>query len=682
MKIINNVNDNYAICMLIFKNPLYIVGACLSAWTHRKFINKYNLNIKIIAMVDSNIYQYKPELEKYFDFIELIEIIEMKLSPEYKIIYKYSDWMKFSVSKWNVLKFDSYNKILFLDIDILPVDVKFYSIFNFDTPAIVIKGNNNKENSIINPGIFFDNINIGEPIEPSEPIANNEYSKIAVKLKKSLDAGIILISPDKKLFNDYLSFLKICEGTNGYISKYDSGIDETTLLLFFVFYKKIPIHLIPYEHVPIPWEKNPYNINNVRGINFLSMIKPWVKLPLLQFADENIWHIIAKKALDKHSRITKIYVKYMIDELYNFYYNWKKNISKPNSPYNMELIKSKNIRELTFKLFDYLNTHKKSNLNIKQIEYIIDSGTKIHKLMDKKLLVKFDNLYSIIEYGDKLQNKYQLSRNINNIKKLSCGITFIKNLSLQKNIFVDEFVIGNKKYVIKKEIYFNKDKSDLLEYVFHFKFDLKIKKSCFKNFILMPEKILDCPPNSIIYKYPKLNYDYDVLIIEKMNNKINSVKWIDYTIELCMVLYYLNNKLGIYHNDLIFKNNFRNIMIDYNENLTEINVSSFKYSTNSNHIVIIDFGQSATEPKLRTLNFYYNKYKKNIVDYKYISEVFIMYYYFYKFHNGICDYWDEKYDKLYKKFETNASSLEEFDNNVIGSLFELKKITLQIKFEI
>ena len=662
MKIIDNGNNNkYAICMIIFKNPLYIVGACLSAWVHRQFIDKYNLDIKLIVMVDNNIYHYKDELEKYFDFIKLIPIIEMKLNPKYKIIYKYSDWMKFSVSKWNVLKFDEFDKILFLDTDILPINAEFYEIFNFDVPAIMIKGNNNKANSVIKPETFLDNI---------KNITDDEYSNIAVKLKHSLDAGIILIKPDKEIFNKYLSFLKICEGTNGYISKYDSGIDETTLLLFFVYYLQIPIHLIPYEYVPIPWEKNPYNKENVRGINFLSMIKPWIKLPLIQWADENIWHIIAKKALDKHSQITKIYVKYLIDELYNFYYNWKKNISKPNSPYNMEILKSKNIREYTFKLFDYLNAHKKSNLDINQIEYIIDAGTKIHKLMDKKLLVKLNNLYKIIKYDDEFKNKYHMARNISNINKLSCGITFSNNLTLQKNTFVDIFDLDNVKFVVKKELYKHKDKIDLPEYIFHSKFDSKIKKTCFKNFILMPEKILDCPPNSIIYKYPKLNYDYDKIIIEKLSLDI----WINYTIELCMVIYYLNHKLKIFHNDLIFKNNYRNIMIDYNEDLVEIEISKFKYLTKLNHIVIIDFGQSSVKPKLRTLNFYYNKYKKNNIKYKYISEVFIMYYYFYKFHNKIDDYWDEKYDKLYNDFEINTTSLEEFDDKIIKSLFELKKM--------
>ena len=58
----------------------------------------------------------------------------------------------------------------------------------------------------------------------------------------------------------------------------------------------------------------------------------------------------------------------------------------------------------------------------------------------------------------------------------------------------------------------------------------------------MPEKILDCPPNSMIYKYPKLNYDYDKTIVEKLSFNI----WINYTIELCMVIYYLNHNTLMY----------------------------------------------------------------------------------------------------------------------------------------
>jgi hypothetical protein len=215
-----------AIGMIIFKNSLYLVGACLSAWTHRKFINKLNLDIKLIVMVDETIYKYKDELDKYFDHVELIDLREMKLNSEYKVIYKYSEWMKYSISKWEILKLDTYNKILFLDIDILPIKEEFYDVFKFNIPAIMIRGLNQEPNTIVKTNLFFENLNV------SDINNNNDFWNISLQLKKSLDAGFILLKPNAKLYNEYFEFIKICENKFGYISKYDSGIDETTLLLF------------------------------------------------------------------------------------------------------------------------------------------------------------------------------------------------------------------------------------------------------------------------------------------------------------------------------------------------------------------------------------------------------------------------------------------------------------------
>ena len=376
-----------AIGMIIFSNQLYLVGACLSAWVHRKYISKFNLDVDLIVIVDEQIYKYKQELEKYFDRVELIGLIEMKLSPKYNVIHKYSQWMRYSVSKWQILNFDNYDRILFLDIDILPLNKNFYEVFDYDTPAIMVRGLNLEQNVLAEPKLFLNN---------PRDYQSDEYSNIALELKHSLDAGFILLKPNKNLFNEYIDFLKICLGSQGYISKYDSGIDETTLLLFLIFYKKIPVHLIPYDYAPIPWDKFPYDKNNIRGINFISMIIPWVKLPIIQWADENIWHIVAKKALYKHSVLTKIYIKCLIDELYRFYLSWKKNISKSNSPYNMESIKSSNLKSQTFELFDYLKSNPKEKLNLEQMEFIIDKTIQIHKRMNKNLVVDINELKNII----------------------------------------------------------------------------------------------------------------------------------------------------------------------------------------------------------------------------------------------------------------------------------------------
>ena len=237
----------FAIVMLIFYNEIYLVGACISAWVHKKYIEQLNLDIKLIVMVDENIYKYKKDLGQYFDEIILIELLELKLNPKYQVINKYSKWMKYSKIK---------------------------------TPGIMVRGFS--ENKTFDNKFFLDKIDL----------ELEDYYDISTTLKYSIDAGIILLKPDKKLYDEYIEFLKICEGNNGYISKYDSCIDETTLLLFLLFYKKIKLYSIPYDFAVSPWDKFPYNKNNVNGINYLSMIKPWIKLPIIQWADENIWHIV------------------------------------------------------------------------------------------------------------------------------------------------------------------------------------------------------------------------------------------------------------------------------------------------------------------------------------------------------------------------------------------------------
>ena len=377
--------------MIVFKNPLYVVGACLSAWTHRQFINNLNLDIQLIVMVDDVLYyQYKDELSKYFDRVELIKMREMKLNPDYKVIHKYSEWMKNSVSKWEILKYDEYAKILFIDVDILPIKPDFYNVFDIDTPGIVVKGMNAQQNQIIRPDTFLErDLKKYGPIEPSE------YYNLSLKLKTSLDAGFVLFTPDKSLYDEYFQFLKICEGSAGYISSFHSSVDETTLLLFFVVYKQMPVHHIPYDYAAIPWEKFAYDKDNVKGVNFLSMVKPWVKMPMIQWADENIWHDVAKKAFVNNSVLQRLHAKYLIEYLYTFYHTWKNNIHKSNSPYNMECVKSNKLKHKTFRLFDYLKRYHKDRLSSQQINYILAENAKIHAEMNKKVLISFTELKAL-----------------------------------------------------------------------------------------------------------------------------------------------------------------------------------------------------------------------------------------------------------------------------------------------
>jgi hypothetical protein len=121
------------------------------------------------------------------------------------------------------------DKILFTDTDVLPININFYNIFNNKTPSVLI--NKLYENNIkINP----------DTISDKKIFLNSDYNSDKY-LKNSINASLLLITPDKKIFDEYRKFIKICEGNNGYQSSHP---DETSLLYFLMYYKKIELFSI------------------------------------------------------------------------------------------------------------------------------------------------------------------------------------------------------------------------------------------------------------------------------------------------------------------------------------------------------------------------------------------------------------------------------------------------------
>jgi len=231
-----------AIFSIIFKNKSYIIGGCITAFIHDKFLKGLNMrkDIDINVMVDEKIYEYKDELLKFYDNVFLIKLEEIKIYIDEKLC-EYEKWIKYGINKWQILNYDKYNKILFTDVDIIPINKDFYNIFKLKTPAVIIsknKDSNNKFTYELNPEFFLKN--------PDNSFANKlDYNQPSKKLDKSINATLLLINPDKKLYKEYLKFIKIIEGTNGYNSV---NSDETSLLLFLLFYKKIKLYRIRDEN--------------------------------------------------------------------------------------------------------------------------------------------------------------------------------------------------------------------------------------------------------------------------------------------------------------------------------------------------------------------------------------------------------------------------------------------------
>ena len=90
-----------------------------------------------------------------------------------------------------ILNLTQFNKILFLDVDVLPINNNFYNIFNYNTPAVLTNNISSKLDNkkiMINEILFNDNLDI------------NNLCSSKIKLKRSIDGSLLLIKPNKKLF--------------------------------------------------------------------------------------------------------------------------------------------------------------------------------------------------------------------------------------------------------------------------------------------------------------------------------------------------------------------------------------------------------------------------------------------------------------------------------------------------
>lgn len=290
------MSEKYAVVMLCMLKDHYVLGACIAAYVHKKLIPKKK-NIELVIMCDDFVYdKHHKLLEHYFDKVINIKLHKYEKSEKYqftneKISKKY-DWIVYSTNKWQCLKLIQYKKVLFIDIDILPISKKFYDIFDYNTPGFHFI--HRKLHRDLNPIAFQEKcINNNKNYDQLHNYSSfDDYVSNDNKDFYTLNAGLVLLKPNKKIYNTYISFLdKIYE--NGMYSHKNSGPDETSLFYFYckeMMYKKF--YHICIEYLVIPWGISEKYINKALGYNFLSYVKPWLKPIFLSYDEELIWRTI------------------------------------------------------------------------------------------------------------------------------------------------------------------------------------------------------------------------------------------------------------------------------------------------------------------------------------------------------------------------------------------------------
>jgi hypothetical protein len=302
----------YAIVMLCMLKNHYVLGACIAAFTHKFILTQNNIeNIDLVIMCDNVIYtRYKSLLSRYFDRVEKINLDKFSLSKKYRFterwIAKYG-WINYSTNKWQCLKLVDYKKILFIDIDILPVSDKFYKIFSQNTPSFsnhyIVNDRLKIDENIKNENIKNENIknendkdvkNNDKIYDPLNKINSyDEYTKM--KSIQTLNGGLVLLKPDIKVYDKYKDFIgKIFN--HGLFSPMVSGPDESSL---FYFYTKIHpekmFYKISKKYQVTPWDDPEKYLCTALSYNFVSYVKPWLKPKFLTWPEENIWRDIYEK---------------------------------------------------------------------------------------------------------------------------------------------------------------------------------------------------------------------------------------------------------------------------------------------------------------------------------------------------------------------------------------------------
>lgn len=375
----------YAIFFLCYHNDFYVMGLLCALYCHRYLISKnsiYKNSIDLVVMCDDTIYKYSDQIKSYCDRIILLNMTELNGHHKIYESNKYNKkWMDFIVNKWHSLYFDEYDKILFNDIDILPQSSIIYNIFDhYPTPFVfVCRSNEHNCTELITD-------------QENKTQSFNNYYDYVRHGQTFIDAGFILLKPDKHLHNEYFNFVKTIEYKSPKSVTRKSGFDETSLFYFLNYKKNEPNSCFKKsDQYQIPWKTDYHckvnlkeNINNTMVFNYLSKIKPFIKPVPLMWPEEYIWKIIERKIITDNRFLKCLSIR---NALYCYLYLGNdKSLSIVDRRSN-----------IVIDINNLLNELKKDNINLSNRLF---SGDSYDAIMDsEELLLSYKGILN--ELNDK-----------------------------------------------------------------------------------------------------------------------------------------------------------------------------------------------------------------------------------------------------------------------------------------
>jgi alpha-N-acetylglucosamine transferase len=272
-----------AFVSLIMFNHSYIYGMMTLAHSLRLIGTKH----KIVCMATHDIYDlYKNVLERFYDEVIPIKYIKyancMLKSGKQETIY--GTWKDFACTKWTCLALSQYNKICFLDADLIIIK-NIDHLFEIQSPAgCFVNYWAEFKCRINNP---YKNIKFGE-------IIPNNAVKQGLSRGFVINGHCVILNPSKELFAQFSKFMT---ETFDFNTNCISMVDEQAIVQFMNYIGK-PWTQLNHAYNTIPWKITQTNIEIHDGkkrfrppyiLHYFNKGKPWSEKKGGDWQDTKIW---------------------------------------------------------------------------------------------------------------------------------------------------------------------------------------------------------------------------------------------------------------------------------------------------------------------------------------------------------------------------------------------------------
>lgn len=221
LKINNTSNTKYAIVTLLFGNDSYLPGILLLGSSIRKVMQKsYEKHITLCCMITNDIsIEASNLISQIYDRVIKVDYLQI---PPNLINHKDTTIRNIyskTFTKLRIFEMTEYDKVLFLDADMLVLKKDIFSLFNLNTPAAVFLGKLTNKPSDRYFKEFTENGKLFKQFQNKycnwkgkelhgNLIPYDKYENEKTNDGMNIETSVLLIKPSKYMMNEVIKYLE------------------------------------------------------------------------------------------------------------------------------------------------------------------------------------------------------------------------------------------------------------------------------------------------------------------------------------------------------------------------------------------------------------------------------------------------------------------------------------------